>query len=274
MRHKVYQILFVAVFMASAASCIMVVDPEKDETWQPSAEFRKSVDFQSGGTMAVEHTLGNIAIAGWDKDSLEVVATGRRPEPASRRQVHLYSAADIEPSVDIREAGGATRIRTRSLGGPWAMGGLDYVINVPHSVNLDTIRLEHGDLTISDVYGRAAVSVSKGNLTVKNFSGPLKAVLDEGQADVELLDIRGVDVIEISCKDGDIVLRLEPDAGATVKAQAPKGQVTSEYDLGRSLPAKDVSGRMGSGEAAITLKTLHGNIKILKAGGSRPAVAG
>ncbi len=274
MRQKVYKTLFAVVFIASAASCIMVVDPGRDETWQPSAEFRKSVDFQAGGTMAVEHTLGNIVITGWDNNSLEVVATGRPPEPASNRQVRLYSAADIEPSVDVREAGGATRIRTRSLGGPWAMGGLDYAISVPHSVNLDTIRLEHGDLTISDVYGRADVWVSKGNLTVTNFSGPLKASLNAGQADVELLDIRGVDTVDVSCKDGDIVLRLEPDAGVTIKAEAPEGQITSEYDLGRALPAKEVSGRMGSGEAGVTLKALHGNIKILKAGGTRPAVTG
>ncbi|MGZ7065500.1 MAG: hypothetical protein ACXVI6_04000, partial [Candidatus Aminicenantales bacterium] len=59
-----------------------------------------------------------------------------------------------------------------------------------------------------------------------------------------------------------------------IKADAPEGQITSEYDLGRSLPAKELSGRMGSAEAGITLKTLHGNIKILKAGGSRPAVTG
>lgn len=274
MRQKVHQTLFAGVFISLAASCVMVVDPGKDGTWQPALEFRKSVDFRAGGTMAVEHTLGNIVIAGWDNDSLDVVAKGRPPEPASNRQVRVYTEADIEPSVDIREAGGVTRIRTRSFGGPWAVGGLDYAINVPHSVNLDTIRLEHGDLTISDVYGRADVSVSKGNLTVKNFSGPLKAALNAGGADVELLDIRGADTIEILCKDGDIVLRLEPDAGVAIKAEAPQGQITSEYDLGRPLPAKELSGRMGSGGAGITLKTLHGNIKILKAGGSRTAVIG
>lgn len=274
MRKRIYQGLFTAVCITLAASCLMVMDPGTDETWQAPAELRKSVDFQAGGTVAMEHTLGNIVITGWDDNSLEVVATGRPPEPASRREVRLYSAADIEPSVDIRQAGGATRIRTRSLGGPWASGGLDYAISVPHSVNLETIRLEQGDLTISDVYGRADVAVSKGNLAVKNFSGPLKAVLDAGGADVELLDIRGVDTVDILCREGDIALRLEPDAGVTIKAEAPGGQITSEYGLGRSLPAKELSGRMGSGEARIALKTLRGNIKILKTGGTPPAVIG
>jgi len=271
MRQKVYKTLFAAVVLSFAASCLMVVDPGRDETWQPPPEFRKSVDFQPGGTMAVEHTLGNIVITGWDDVAVEVVATGRPPEPSGNRQVRLYSAADIETSVDIREAAGVLRIRTRSLGGPWATGGLDYAISAPHSVNLDAVRLEHGDLTISDVYGKADVSVTTGNLTIKNFSGPLKAAIDAGQADVEVLDIRGGDAVDISCKDGDIVLRLEPDAGVTIKAEAPQGQITSDYDMGRSLPAKEVSGRMGSGEAGITLKTLHGNIRILKTGASRPA---
>jgi hypothetical protein len=266
MSGKIFQVLALAIFAFLALSCGMVVDPAGEPAWQPSVEVRKSVDFQAGGTMAVEHTVGNIVITGWEKDSLEVVATGRSSEPGNNRQVRVYSEADLEPSIDIRQAGGVLRIRTRSLGGPWAAGGLDYAISVPHAVNLNTVKLEQGDLTISDVYGQADIGISKGNLTVKNFSGPLKAILDSGRADVEVLDIRGADAIEISTRDGDIVLRLEPDAGVRIRAEAPQGEITSEFDLGLSRAAKELTWRMGNGEAGVSLKALRGNIRIQKAG--------
>lgn len=263
MRQKVFRATLLSIFVAFSASCIMVVDSEQDQPWQP-AEFRKSVDFAAGGTVAVEHTLGNVGITGWDKDSVEVVATGREAEAGSNRRVRVYSMGDLEPSIDVRQTGGVLRIRTRSLGGPWASGGLNYALHVPSSVNLNAIRLEKGDVAISDIYGQADVEISTGNLTVKNFSGPLKASVGSGQVDVELLDVHGEDAIDITSREGDITLRLEPGANIRIEAESPKGEITSDYDLGQKLPARTLAGRMGKAEAVVTLKALRGNIKILK----------
>jgi DUF4097 and DUF4098 domain-containing protein YvlB len=242
----------------------MLMDPGREGAEQPVAEFRKSVDFKAGGTVAVEHTLGDVVITGWDKDSVEVVATGREAEAGKSQGVHIYNLEDYEPSIDVREAGGALRIRTRSLGGPWSAGGLDYAVQVPSSVNLNTIRLENGDVSVSDIYGQMVVELTTGQLTVKNFSGPLKASIASGTADVEVLDVRNEDMIEITVGKGDIILRLQPDTSARVEAESPQGDITSDYDLGRKLPAKTLDGRLGKGDARIVLKALQGNIKILK----------
>jgi hypothetical protein len=264
MRHEVFQPLATALVAALAASCVMLVNPEQEQGPPPAPEFRKSLDFKPGGTAALEHTLGNVTITGWDKDAAEVVATARTPEPGSERRLQLYSSGDLEPSVDIREDVQALRIRTRSLGGPWTSGGLDYAVRLPNSVNLNPVRLGTGDVRISDVYGSTVVELGRGNLAIKNYSGPLKAVVGGGGADVELLDIRETDVVDITVKEGDIILRLEPDANVRIEAEAPVGGITSDYDLGRELPARAVRTKLGNGAAAITLKALRGNIKILK----------
>jgi hypothetical protein len=261
MGNKAVRVFVLLAFTALAASCIMVVDPEQV---QSGAEFRRTADLEAGGTVAVEHTLGNIVITGWDENSVEVVATGRQAEPGTSRRVRIYSMDDLEPSIDVRQTGGVLRIRTRSLGGPWASGGLDYAIRVPSSVNLNGITLDRGDVTISDTYGRVDAAVSKGNLTVKNFSGALKAALEAGQADIELLDIRDDDVIDVTVKEGDITLRLEPGANAHIEAESHGGEITGDYELGAKLPARTLTSRLGSGAARIVLKALRGNIKILK----------
>jgi DUF4097 and DUF4098 domain-containing protein YvlB len=264
MRNEPFRISLLLTFMALAASCITVVDPEQAGSWPPGGEFRKTVDFEAGGTVTVEHTLGNIVITGWDNNSVEVVATGRAGEQGTNRRVGVYSMDDLEPSIDVRLSGGALRIRTRSLGGPWASGGLDYAIRVPSSVNLKGITLDRGDVTISDVYGQVGAAISKGDLTVKNFSGGLKATLEAGQADIELLDIREDDLVEVTSQEGDITLRLEPGANARIEAESKGGEITGDYDLGLMLPAKSVTAQLGSGAARITLQALRGSIKILK----------
>jgi hypothetical protein len=265
MGKRAVQALAVLTFAALAASCMMVMDPEQTPAWQSGAEFRKTMDFPAGRTVTVEHTLGNVEITGWDKNSVEVVATGREGEPRSGRRIRVYSTEDVEPSIDVRQDGGVLRIRTRSLGGPWASGGLDYSIRVPNSVSLKGITLDKGDVTVSDIFGRVEAAISKGNLTVKNFSGAVKASIETGQADVELLDVREGDAVEITVQEGDILLRLEAGTSARVEAEAPGGEITSDYDLGLKLPARALTSQLGTGGARIKLNALRGNIKILKA---------
>ncbi len=265
MRKKAFQALAVLTFTALAASCVMLVNPEQAPSWQPGAEFRRTMDFQAGGTVTVEHTLGDIEIKGWDNDSVEVVATGKPGEPGHGGKIHIDTAEDLEPSVDIREADGVLRIRTRSLGGPWVPIGLDYSIKVPRSVNLKGITLDKGDVALSDIYGEVEVAISEGHLTVKNFSGSLKASIETGQADVELLDVRKGDAVELTVQKGDISIRLEAGTSARLEAEASGGEITSDHDLGVKLPARAFTTQLGSGGARIKLTALRGNIKVLKA---------
>lgn len=264
MEMKTFPSLVLMAFVVLATSCIMVVDPEQAQSWREGGEFRKTVDLKAGGTVAVAHSLGNVIVTGWDKDSVEVVASGRRAEPGAGGGVRFYGPTEYESSIDVRRGDGVVRIRTRSLGGPWVASGLDYSIEVPSSVNLDPLTVTRGDVAISDVYGRIAAEIATGSLTVRNFSGPLKASVGTGGADVELLDVRETDAVDISVKEGDIIVRLEGDASARIEAEAPGGEITSEYDLGLKPHAHALAGRLGAGGAVIKLKTGRGNVKILK----------
>ena len=264
MLRKVFRTAAAAGLTALAASCLTVVGPQDaPPSWQPS-EYRKTVDLKSGDSVAIEHTLGNIVINGWDRDSVEIVATARQADPGDKRQVQLYTGENIEPSVDVRLVDGVLRIRTRSLGGPWTSTAMDYAIRVPASVKLRSVKLDKGSVSISNVYGRIEAMISSGGLTVRNYSGFLKANLSSGSADVELLDIRGEDTVEVMSLEGDVVLRLQAGAGVHLMAEAPKGEISSDLDLGVKLPARSLTAKLGSAAAPVSLKAMRGNIRILK----------
>jgi len=264
MGRQVVRGVAVAGLAALAAACVTVVGPEGAPPPWPLGEFRKTVEIKAGDTVTIEHTLGNIVIKGWDKDEAEIVATVRPINPSEKQRVHLYTGDQLEPSIDVRQKDGVLRIRTKTLGGPWASTTMDYSLRVPASINLRGVWLEKGNVSISDVYGRVEAAVVSGGLTVKNFSGALKASLGSGRADVELLDIHKEDEVEIISQEGDIILHLQPSAGVRLTADAPKGEIASELDLGVKPPVKTVTAKLGAGGAVVTLKTLHGNIKILK----------
>jgi hypothetical protein len=264
MRRKIIRWSLLALSAALAASCVMVMDSERGQSWPTTPEFRRSVGLAAGGTVAIEHTLGNITITGWDKDTAEIVAKAGEEATEVGGRVRVYPTDELEPLIDVRGDGTGLRIRTKSLGGPWSSGGLDYVIQLPRSVNIDPLRLERGNISVAGVYGRMVIDLGAGNLKVDNFSGPLKASVDSGSADIELLDVRAEDVADITVAEGDIVLRLQADADVWIDAAAPRGEITSDLKLGQPLPARTLSSRLGGGQARIVLRALRGNIQILR----------
>lgn len=256
-----------AALTASAAlalaACVVVMDPENPASHPPKGEFRKTVEFAAGGTVSLENDLGDVEITGWEKSSIEVVAQGTAEKPEDDRKVRAYGFWELKPDVEIQTKDGVLAIRTRPFSGPGDPPAVDYVIRVPNSVILDRVRIGEGSLYVSDVFGRIGASVEKGDLTVKNYSGSIDASVGTGTTDVEVLDVRDKDTVVLSSRAGDIILRLEPGAGARIEADAPVGGVRSELDLGVKTPAPGVSGRIGSGGASITLKAAGGRIEVL-----------
>ena len=142
------------------------------------------------------------------------------------------------------------------------------MVRVPDSVKLAGIRVSEGDLTIADVFGGLEASVDKGDLFVRNYSGPLRATVGTGSADVEVLDLRDRDEIMITSRRGDIVLRLESGVGAIVEADALLGEVFSDFDLGKRLPASTVKGWIGQGGPTVILRASDGQVKIVRTRGA------
>lgn len=252
-----------AAVVLSAAACIMVMDPGRTAPWQPRGEFRRTVDLSAGGTLALENDYGNVEVTGWEKDSVEVVAQSAAGEPGRERKVRAYGFWEVKPAVEITQTDGGLTIRTRPFEGPGDPPAVDYTISVPNSISLSGIRVGKGNLTVSGVFGRAEASIDEGNLFVSNFSGSVDASVGKGSVDVEVIDVRDQDTIALSSREGDIILRLEPGTGARIEAEAPRGEVRSELGLGVKTPAPSVSGRIGSGGAAITLKAWDGRIEII-----------
>lgn len=249
-----------AVFFAAA--CIMVMDPGTGNSPVPRGVFRKTVEFGAGGTLSLENDIGNVEISGWDKDSVEVVAQGTAEETGKQRRVRAYGFWELKPDVEVKTTDGGLTIRTRPFDGPGELPAVDFVIRVPNSVKLGGIRVGEGNLTVSDVFGRLEARLDKGDLSVSNYSGSIDASVGAGNVDVEVLDLREGDSIALSSLRGDIILHLEPGAAARIEAEAPRGDIRSDFDLGVKTPVSSLKGRIGQGGAEIRLKAEDGRIEI------------
>lgn len=272
MRNALLRSVLPVAALALAAACIILPDVGDDEGWrtvpgsssdslEPS-EVRQTAELAPGSTLTVENDVGDVEISGWDEQTAEIVA--RSDEGPSPRQTsaRLPGRSGGRPNVLVQEIRNGLLVRAPTYEGPGLPPAVAYEIRVPADIVLAGIRIGEGNLRVSDVYGRIEASLERGNLTVINYSGIVEAGIGEGDADVEVLDLRETDSITITSGRGDIVLRLEPGVQAVVEADAPRGEVRSDFDLGVKLPARTAKGRIGQGGPNVILKASDGRIDI------------
>jgi len=238
------------------ASCIVVVQERTDSAERPvRGEFRRTVAFEPEGSISLENGAGTISISGWERSEAAIAADG------------IGGEGDRGPAPDIRlsEDERSLWIRSGEEGGGDGIPSLNYVLSVPHSVDLRDIRNGKGNVLIRDIYGTAAIDLEDGDVRIVNFSGGIRIDLDRGSVDAEVLDVREGDEIRINVTRGDIVIRLQAAASARLEARAPHGTISCDFETEKSLPASEVSATLGTGAGAtIRLEALDGDIAVRK----------
>jgi bifunctional DNA-binding transcriptional regulator/antitoxin component of YhaV-PrlF toxin-antitoxin module len=272
MRNALLKSVLPVAALALAAACIILPDVGDDEGWRtaPSSsssslepnEVRQTAGLAPGSTLTVENDCGDVEISGWDRESAEIVARAVEATIERTRSARISGGRAGEPGVEVRETRNGLLVRAPAYEGPGLPPAVAYEIRVPADIVLAGIRIGEGSLRVSDVYGRIEASLERGNLTVINYSGIVEARIGEGDADVEVLDLRETDSITITSGRGDIVLRLEPGVQAIVEADAPRGEVRSDFDLGVKLPVRTAKVWIGQGGPNIILKASDGRIDI------------
>jgi len=249
--------------LLSGACVIAVVDPAAQGQHWPQESFRKSLNLKPGGSVSLENMDGDIEISGWGDEKVGILAQRSQKAPPSAG-IHFIGGWFNPPDVHVRTSPDSVRIRTSESGYDDEGGAVHYVLNVPHSTNLDSVRNGRGRIAVSDISGRAVLDAEEGAIKISNYSGSLDIRLGNGVVQAEVLDLRPQDSIRVKVEHGDIILLLEPDAAAQLMADAPAGNISSEFDLGQSLPAKKVTARLAGGQTAIELTAVQGDIKIRK----------
>jgi Toastrack DUF4097 len=262
---RVSRALGLAAILLLSAACIIPImfDPESGTWTAPSLQFQKTISLAPGGTLSLENGNGDVEIRGWDQEEVEITAEEERGGFRGRRGWFYPGTRDEKPQVNVDQFDKLIKIKAGSTDEENARP-IHFVLNVPHSINLNDIRVRRGQIHIADVFGSARLDLEEGNITVENFSGSLDMSLVRGSAEAEVLDLRKDDEIRITTKEGDITLSLQPDVNVRLEATASNGSIASEFDLGQKLPAKKISAQIGQPEAAASLTTLNGDIHLKK----------
>lgn len=155
-----------------------------------------------------------------------------------------YATVDVTGTVPR-----ATVLRVEKSSGPVRLAGIDGPLTVKH---------EHGPVTIREAADSVTVEIRTGDVTAHFAALPSDAA------------------VSLRTENGDVTLRVPPDASAQINAETDAGEIRSQ---GLSLTdqhftPRDAGGQYSAqlepGEASVDLRTKNGNV-LIAAADSLPA---
>jgi hypothetical protein len=159
-----------------------------------------------------------------------------------------------------------------------SMGGDIDIDDAPHGAVLRTMG---GDIGVDSARGEVVAKTMGGDIRVRNLVGSLTARTMGGNVTVEVVQASGSRSVELTSMGGSIDLTLPADFSGVFDVEleqsyeGPPSRIISDFPLqirkSRAdrwfRPDADVlqgSGRVGSGEARVRIRTIGSDISIRK----------
>ncbi|ASJ04551.1 DUF4097 family beta strand repeat-containing protein [Thermococcus barossii] len=212
--------------------------------------------FENVREVEIKATNGRIEIEGWENDHVEVnyVPHGEvtvnverkgsrliiREEP-KRKFLNLLGEkgwAEIEVKVPRR-----VLINAKNVNGELKARG----------VRFGEVTTVNGEITLEDCEAEKLGTVNgeiRAGLTV---AGPLKASTVNGEIELTIEELEGD--VEVSCVNGDIVLRLTEFCDARIVSKSVNGSVEL-VDIDPDDPV------IGTGEFKVKISTVNGGVRV------------
>jgi hypothetical protein len=216
----------------------------------------RSIPLPAGKTLAIDATIANVRIEGWDKPDAEI--TIERHAPSAQQFDKLPVVIDDTPQrVSIRavQADGQTDPAYRC----------DILVRLPRTSVIDRVQVLEGRINVQRFTGTLTADIRRGSIEGKDLSGTLR--LETGIGSVVLTGTRlSTDgLLRLRAFNGDVRLTLaERPPDARILALALNGQIMSDIPL----TMKDTWGprwgetTLGKGEPVISLDVVTGTIEI------------
>ena len=221
------------------------------------ADFQKSYAIGAGGQIKVRNISGDIAVAGYDGDSIMVTAT---KEGRDRDQVTIEdrsSGDTVDLSVEYPQKGNVS-------------ASVNFDIRVPRTVGYNFGRLVSvsGNVQVSDVMGNLQVESISGNVDVNGVSGIVSASAVSGNVNVDLKEA-GSGNMKFSSVSGDVAVRAPANLAADVEMSTISGSLKTDFQLEvhepRYGPGRSARGRLGSGAYSLRITTVSGRVSLTRA---------
>lgn len=186
------------------------------------------------------------------------------------------TGADVQVRANRATAAleaGRLLIRSADAGGPPDRDRRSEVqLLVPAFVEVESVKILDGTLTLKGLHGRVSADVRQGRIRASDISGLVRLETGFGDVDVESARLVEGGLLRLRAFNGDVRLALAGrPAHARILALTFNGQIDSMLPLSRrdAFGPKFAEATLGNGEPVVSLDSVTGNISITVADAPR-----
>ena len=146
-------------------------------------------------------------------------------------------------------------------------GEVRYQVVVPASSVLESVETVNGGISISGVFGNVVAESVNGGLDVSDLTGDVDLSTVNGSISAEFARLQDHQSVKAETVNGRIRVRLPANASVSVNADTMSGRVNAgDFDLEADggFIGNELNGKIGNGDARMSLETVNGSIKIEK----------
>jgi hypothetical protein len=241
--------------------------------------FRWQGRVQAGQTLEIKGVNGNVRAEGTSGNQIEVVASKqwRRSDPKDveiRVVEHangvticaVYPSADASRPNDCQPGrGGNMNVRDNDV-------SVDFLVKVPAGVRFSG-RTVNGEVEAERIASDVDVSTVNGSINV-SASGIAEASTVNGSINAAMGNANWANELKFNTVNGSITLGFPSSLSTEMRAETLNGDISSDFPMNvqsaqegerRGRP-KRVTATIGDGGRSLSLKTVNGDIKIMRGG--------
>lgn len=227
----------------------------------------------SGRPLAIEGVRGLVDLQGVDATTAELQFVRRG------RGTDAETARGVLDDLDITEAGSEDGYTYTLEKNGSAYATVDVTGTVPHTTDL-TIDRTTGAVSIADMEGPVTVTHEHGPVSIQEAAGAVTVEVKNGDVEVHFASLPSDAESSLRTVNGDVTLRLPPDASTQISAETNVGAVrTRDLDFTeQNFAPRDAGGQysaqLDGGTASIDVQTQNGSIFITAADTTQAASPG
>lgn len=220
----------------------------------------KSFSVAPGGTLRVETSGGLIRVETSDTTTVKITANQKIPTNSETEADELLKKLTLAMEAEGNDVRASAKYERSSKGffSNNQSVQVDFVVTIPRRFTVD-LNTSGGNITVTDLEGKAHVRTSGGNVKLGKISGDVDASTSGG--DVELTESKGE--AKLNTSGGNITLghvvgtAVVSTSGGNIKAGEVEGPLSAKTS-GGNVTATFVGGIRGD----CVLSTSGGNVKV------------
>ncbi len=250
-----------------------------------SKDFKKTVELEQGGSLALSTDKGSVRLSSWNQNQVEIVARIDPPDEVSQD----YGRRAVEGVViEVLGGGRSLTVRSNFEGVPYredfgsrskTLPNIHYEIRAPRSlklnVNIDRSKIDlngfegsidinsdRTPVTATDIAGDIRLRMDRGELTLSKVRGAFN--VDADRTDMNLQGVRFDGDSRFDMDRGELDIRLADNQGLAIQTDlSRRGDFTTDLQISmQSMRGKNFDGTINGGGPRVVFRTDRGRIRL------------